>query len=148
MARRLVWPAAWSGPPLGLARLLVRKLFVFFDQSKRYGQRDFRRAVERREEVNAFDACSRSVVVVPADQLAWIGVRFMGDTVVNHQHGVFVLHLPHQRLHDLPQVRRSVRPLRQEARDLVMADVRLQEPRKSCGCGRPKRGDQVIGVKR
>ena len=111
-----------------------------------YGQRNIVRAVKRREEVDAFDACSCGGVIVPANKFAGVGVRLVSDTIVHDQNRVFALHLAHQRLNDLPQVRRGVGLLRQKARDLVMADVRLQKPRQSCSGRRSKRRDQVIGV--
>ena len=117
---RLVMRVLADGcPPLGLARLGIGELFVFLDQGKGHRQRHFCGAVERRQEIDAFDAGSRRVVVVPADQLALVGVRFMRNAIVHDQYGVFALHLPHQRLDDLPQVCRCVWLFGQEARDLA-----------------------------
>ena len=109
--RLVVRVLAHGRSPLGLSRLFVCERFVFFDQSEGHGQRDLIGAVKRRQEVDAFDACSCGMVIVPADELALVGVRLVGDTIVHDQHGIFSLHLPHERLHDLPQVGRSIRLL-------------------------------------
>jgi len=67
------------------------------------------------------------MVIVPADQLAGVGVRLVGDAVIYDQHGILVLHLSHQWLDDLPEVLAGHGLSRQEARDLIMAQARVQQ---------------------
>ena len=135
-----------GGPPLDLTCLFVCERFILFDQREGDGQRDFVCAVERGQEIDALDAGTCGVVVVPADQLALVGVRLVGDAIVHDQHRVFALDLAHERLDDLPQVRRRVRLLGQKPRDLIVAEVRLQEPRQPRGCGWTERRDQIVGI--
>ena len=135
-----------AGASLGLARLLVGELLVFLDQGEGDGQRDLFGAVECGQEVDALDAGARGVVVVPADQLALVGVRLVGDAVVNNEHGVVILDLSHQGLNDLPQVRGGECALREEASDLVMADARSHQAGEARGRSRAKGRDQVIGI--
>jgi len=135
-----------AGPPLGLARLGVGELLVLLDQGEGHGQRNIAHTVERGQEVNPFDARARGVVVVPADEFTGVGVRLVGDAVVDDQGRVLVLHPPDERLDDLPEVGRGQGLCREEARDLVMADVRLQQPRQARGGRRAERGDQVVRI--
>ncbi len=126
-------------PPLALARL-VGELFGLLHQGKGDGQGHLActrlNTVERGQEVDAFNRAVRAVVIVPANQFAFISVRLMDDAIVNYQNRLFGLHRSHERLDDLPQVARSESSLGQEASDLVVAQVRLQQAGQACcRCG-------------
>jgi hypothetical protein len=129
-----------------LTRLFVGELFVLLHQSEGYGQRNLARAVERSDKVDALDAFACRVVIVPADQLALVGVRLVRDAVIQDKNCVIILHLSHERLNDLPEIGGSEGTLRQETRDLIVANAAGQQARKACGCRGAKRGNQVIGV--
>jgi len=86
------------------------------------------------------------MVIVPADQLARLSVRLVGNAVVDDQDRVLVLHPADERFDDLPEIGRGQGLWREEAHDRVIADVRLQQPRQARGGRRAERGDQIIRI--
>lgn len=78
---------------------------------------------------------------MPADQITLIGVGLLDDAIVHDEERRFALHLPHQRLDDLPQMRRCHRLAPRKASDLIMAQARSYQPGQTRG---PRRAEELI----
>jgi len=60
--------------------------------------------IERAEEVDAFDGAVFAMVEMPTDQLAFVGIRFLLNAIINDQHAVGMLDLTNGGLDNLPQI--------------------------------------------
>src|SRR5205814_2280409 len=103
-------------------------IFGFRYDAKPNGQRAAAGMIQARDEIDAFHTPIVAVVVMPADYLVLVSVWLFGNTIIDDKHPVVLLNLPHIRLHNLPQVGSTKFSLRQQALDLIMAYLALQQP--------------------
>jgi hypothetical protein len=114
---------------------LVEDPHALFDELEGHRHRSAPHLVERAHEVDAFQAASFGVVVMPADELALVGVGLLLYGVVYDQNAIIAFDLAHKRLDQAPQ-RPGVHLLGgEEAGDPVMADFPLGHPREAGGGG-------------
>jgi hypothetical protein len=66
------------------------------------------------------------VVVVPADNIVLVSVRFLSNTIVENEHGMVVLDRADMWLDGLPHVARWAFRAGQKALHAVMADVSVE----------------------
>ena len=60
------------------------------------------RMIQTRHEINAFDAAILAVVIMPAHNVVFVGIRLFSDTIINDDHAIVLLNLDHIRFDDLP----------------------------------------------
>src|SRR5215210_2504781 len=95
----------------------------------------------------AFDDSGFAVVVVPADELALVGVGLLFDGVVYDQDARgFILDLAHQRLDQAPQLGGVQLLSGEEAGDFVVADYPVGHLREAGGGGVAEGAQEVVGV--
>jgi hypothetical protein len=87
------------------------------------------------------------VVIVPANELALVGVRLLFDGVIDYQDArVFLFYLAHERLEQAPQLRRVRLIFREEAGDFVVAYYPAGHLREASGGGVAESAYEVVGV--
>lgn len=83
--------------------------------------------VQAGHKVDALDIPLFGVVVVPADNVVFIGVRFFGNTVVYNHDAVFVFNFANVRFGNPPQISRGLLLVCKPALRLVMADFSIEK---------------------
>ena len=132
--------------PLLLLRLGVDILLGLGHQVEAHRDTHALAAIQRRQEVDPFEQPIFGVVVMPTDNIVLVGVRLLLNRVVNDQHPGLGLHVPDKRLDGPPQIARGFLRPRQVPGHLIVADFPLQQFAQPRRRGRPKRGQQVIGI--
>jgi len=123
-------------PVLELVGFYLAILHILVDDLERHRHAGAARLVQAVEDVHALDRAAGAMVEVPGDDLVFVAVGLLLDGVVEHQHRVVRLDGADGRLHQRPQVAGGVVRPRQEAGDLVMAELVVQQQ------GQPGCGDQ------
>src|SRR5712692_1884084 len=102
--------------------------------------------IQARYKIDAFDAAVVAVVVMPAEYLVFVRVRLFSDPVIDDEHTLFPLDVPHIGLNDLPQIGSAKCFARQPALNLVMPYVASQQLCQARSGGRTACTDQVIAI--
>ena len=89
---------------LFLPILRVKITFCFPNSFESHRQRDAVTVIQTSDKVDALDGTLLGVVVAPADNLVFIGVRFLGDAVVRDHDAFFAFHLANVGLDNPPQI--------------------------------------------
>jgi hypothetical protein len=67
-----------------------------------------------------------NVVIVPADDVVFIGVRLLSDAIIQDEHAIVLLTSPHVRFDNLPEIGRSSFGSSQKPLDAVVADLTIK----------------------
>ena len=107
--------------------------------------------VAQADKIQALDVALLAVVPMGANQLVGVGVRLFQHRIVDDEHGELAgrppgLGLANQGLGLPPDVGRAVGGLAQPARDVVVAQRPVQQPRQAGGRRRARRTQQIIRV--
>ena len=111
-----------------------------------HGQTHPLAALQRRQEVQAFEQAICGVLVRPPPKLVLVGGRRLLKGVVNNSYPRLALHLTDQRLNGPPPIGRRFLGAGQGPGHLLVADFPLQplaQPRRR---SRPKRRQHVLGI--
>ena len=79
------------------------------------------------QKVDAFDGAAVDVVVVPADDVVFIGIGFLGNAVVDNQHPIGLLDGPDMRFDERPQIVGRVLLAGKETLDAVVTNLAFQQ---------------------
>jgi hypothetical protein len=101
---------------------------------------------QRAQQVDALDRAVFGMVVMPADNVVFIGIRLLGNTIVQNQDAIGALDGTYMRLDDPPQVSRGTLLASEKSLDAVMAQLPIQDGSEPRCRGRSKRTDQVITI--
>jgi hypothetical protein len=82
--------------------------------------------VQAGDKVDALDIQLFGMIIVPADNIVFIGVWFFGNTVVHDHDAVFVFNFANVRLGDPPQISRCLLLACKPALCLVMTDFTIE----------------------
>src|SRR5687767_10022118 len=86
------------------------------------------------------------MIVVPADDVVFIGIGLFSNTIVENEHTIVLLDGPHMWLDCPPQIARCAFCASQKALHSVMADLSVEQGRKPGRRRLPKRANQVVAV--
>ncbi len=137
---------AYGRTAFRFARLFVGVGLGLGNEREADGEGNFLAVIQTSHEVESLDHLPAAVVVMPADDVILVRIRFRGNAIVQNQHAVRTLHLPHVRFDHPPQVGGGARFAAQTARHLVVADTARQQLGQADGRHLAERTNQVIAV--
>lgn len=132
--------------PLGFARLLVHVWLGLLDQIKGDGQRDLAHRVEGGQEFDPFDVAFQRVAPMPADEVVFVRVRLLAQTVINAQAAVGLLDVADERFDDAPQIGAVFGRFGQKAGHLIVAHGPVEQACQAGRGGGTEGANQVVGV--
>jgi len=129
-----------------VAILFIEVVFRFRHDTKANRQTVAARMIQTRHEIDALHAPVLAVVVVPTDNIFLIRIWLFGYRVVNDDYSVFLLDLPHIRLHYLPQLGSAKTFFRQQPLNLVMGYAASQQSCQPRACCLSEGADEVFAI--
>ncbi len=103
--------------------------------------------IQARQKINALDLSVLGMVVVPADNLILISMRFLRNTIIHNQNPVIGFYLAHISFDQSPQVSRCLALTSQKALNAVMADLTIEQIRQTRSRRQTEGTNEIIRVK-